>query len=197
MKKFFLLLISILFFSVGFIHAEDSSSEKKEEVEFPQWALDLRRAEIVGFGSMPFTTMGVTFFYGAYKYFSGESSSFPNPFDKNTSYEKKEIFSILGISFGISALIALSDFIIVKIERGKNRDRLKRLQTTDIITVVPASEEEIIKFRNQQIHGEDSAPDDSNPDDSNHLKSENSDDLDSDNAGENQETENVGQGGEP
>ena len=197
MKKFFLLLISILFFSVGFIHAEDSSSEKKEDVEFPQWALDLRRAEIVGFGSMPFTTMGVTFFYGAYKYFSGESSSFPNPFDKNTSYEKKEIFSILGISFGISALIALSDFIIVKIERGKKQDRLKRLQTTDIITVVPASEEEIIKFKNQQIHGEDSAPDDSNLDDSNHLGSENSDDLDSDNAGENQGTENVGQGGEP
>lgn len=155
MKKRLLMLAMLLLCFAGALHAEEDSSEKSDEIEFPQWALDLRRAEIIGLGSMPFTTMGVTFFYGAIKYFKGESNSFPNPLDKNVSYDKQEIFSILGISFGVSALIALADFIIVKIERWKNRDKLKQFQTTEIITVVPATEEEIIKFKRQQLHIED------------------------------------------
>ena len=163
MRKFFLMLSVMLIFT-GAVHAEESDAEKTDEIEFPQWALDLRRAEIVGFGSMPFTTISVTFFYGVYKYFSGESNSFPNPFDKNSSYDKHEIFSILGLSFGISAVIALADFIIIKVKRWQDRDRLKKIQTNEIITVVPATEEEIRNFK-QQMNIDDGGSSESDAED--------------------------------
>ncbi len=39
-------------------------AEPYEEEEFPQWARDLRRAEIIGFGSLPITLLASRLVYG-------------------------------------------------------------------------------------------------------------------------------------
>ena len=58
----------------------DAEADPYEQDEFPQWAKDLRRGEIISLGSIPFVGLWVVGSYGGYKYFSGEIDSFPNPF---------------------------------------------------------------------------------------------------------------------
>ncbi len=105
----------------------DDGAKPYSPDEFPQWSKDLRRSEIVTFGSFPFVTLGVSTGFGAYKYFSGKVDTFPNPFSTNGAFEKKEILQIVGISAGISVGIGITDFII-SYSRRKKAERQKAMQ---------------------------------------------------------------------
>ena len=95
-----LLLINVPVFPDSASSTEPVPYDKNE---FPQWSKDLRRAEIVSFGSLPFVTIGVTMGYGSYLYFTGSTSSFPNPLDKSgNSFSSEEQLKIFGMSLGIS-----------------------------------------------------------------------------------------------
>jgi len=156
MKKKNLLLIPLmLIFLAGSAYCDETKESEKDSIEFPQWALYVRRAEIITFGSMPFTTMGVTMIYGAYQYFSGATSSFPNPFNKSSSsFSDDDIKAIIGISFSVSLVIGIVDMIITIVKHNNEAKRLERLDTSSIITIVPATEEEIENFKKLQSQGE-------------------------------------------
>ncbi len=112
------------------------------EDEFPQWAKDLRRAEIITFGALPFVTAGATVGYSTFQYLSGSRDSFPNPFDKNNGYSTGEIVGIVGASLGVSATVGLTDFIISYVQRKKAERQQALQEAEDRENVRPISPEE-------------------------------------------------------
>ncbi len=114
-------------FICGLLPAQTGPTVKIEPYtkdEFPQWAKDLRRYEIVSLGSLPFVMLLSTLGYGLYRYFDHgmDASYFPNPFSKGSgagSLTQQEQMGLLFSSLGISAAIGLADFAIIKVKRSR------------------------------------------------------------------------------
>lgn len=135
MKKiiFFTVLISLLSSSFP-VFSETPEPYQKDE--FPGILHDIRRAEIITLGSMPFITFSATLGYSFGKYASHnfDSSYFVNPFsstDEN-SFSTDEQIGILLTSLGISAGIGLTDFIVHTIKRNNRQKKLKKQKNTEI-----------------------------------------------------------------
>lgn len=135
MKKiiFFTVLISLLTSSLP-VFSETPEPYQKDE--FPGILHDIRRAEIITLGSMPFITFSATLGYSFGKYASHnfDSSYFVNPFsstDEN-SFSTDEQIGILLTSLGISAGIGLTDFIVHTIKRNNRQKKLKKQKNTEI-----------------------------------------------------------------
>lgn len=156
-RKRILLIPLLIFFIFSPAYCEDSKeSTESESFEFPQWALYVRRTEIVTLGSLPFTSLGVTFAFGAYKYFSGATTVFPNPFDKSSSvFSEDDVKKIILISVSISAVIGIVDLIVTIVKNNNEARRLEKMNTSGSITIVPATDEEIEKFRQSKSPGAD------------------------------------------
>lgn len=130
---FFTILISLLNASFPVF---SETAEPYEKDEFPGILHDIRRAEIITLGSMPFITFSATLGYSFGKYASHnfDSSYFVNPFsstDEN-SFSTDEQIGILLTSLGISAGIGLTDFIVHAIKRSNRQRRLKKQKNTEI-----------------------------------------------------------------
>lgn len=130
---FFTILISLLNSSFPVF---SETAEPYEKDEFPGILHDIRRAEIITLGSMPFITFSATLGYSFGKYASHnfDSSYFVNPFsstDEN-SFSTDEQIGILLTSLGISAGIGLTDFIVHAVKRSNRQRKLKKQKNTDI-----------------------------------------------------------------
>ncbi len=151
MRKAFC-LFSLLVFSFSFApkaFSQDESDDDNtdalpyEENEFPQWAKDLRRYEIVSLGSVPFTAFTITLGYGLVEYLSGATSSFPNPFDKGSAFSQNEQIGILCASIGAGLLIGFVDLGINLGKRHREKKKLERIKAAeDQIVVLPFNDEE-------------------------------------------------------
>jgi hypothetical protein len=98
----------------------------KESV--PQWARDLRRAEIISFGSLPFVTLGVTMGFSLIRFAANDFNMgyFPNPMAKTTDsagLTMDDQLTILGVSAVISVAFGLTDLIVTQVQRGNARRR--------------------------------------------------------------------------
>ncbi len=86
--------------------------------EFPKWANDLRRGEIIFFGTAPFTFFISTFIHDFYLYYAnGYNEEFaPAILGNKTPPVKtnKEKLQIIGISVSFSAVLALIDYLLGK-----------------------------------------------------------------------------------
>ena len=129
MKKITAVLLLITL-SLSSVFPADSADEKK--TEWPQWAKDIRRTEIITFGSLPFVTLWTTMIYSGIKY-----NRIGNPFDKSTSSfttdDQKKIITYACIA---SAGLGLTDLVISIIKRNTSKPRPV---THDVITVMPLS----------------------------------------------------------
>lgn len=113
MKKLAAFLLSICFF-LSLLSAQTASYD---DIEFPQWSKDLRRTEIITFGSLPFVTMWTTMAYSGYKY--GRLS---NPFDKSTSnFTTQDQKNIMATSAMICIGLGLIDLTVSLIRRHYNK----------------------------------------------------------------------------
>lgn len=115
--------------------------------EFPGWLQDLRRAEIVSLGSLPFVTLGVTLGYSLYRYFSHDMNPdyFPNPFAKSSSAARlttNEQLGILFTSLGVSAAVGITDFTISSIQRHK-RNKAQEELNRGAVEIIPLDEETV------------------------------------------------------
>lgn len=112
--------------------------------EFKGWMLDLRRFEIIGFGSVPFTLFFTRFGFDSYKYFSnGELPQYaPWPFKKDGAYvpTSDEAKGIALTAIGVSVVFAFIDLAILKLRKKKPK--------TDAITV-----QDILKMQAGQNAG--------------------------------------------
>ena len=135
---FFIIVVFTLFLGpLSLAAAQSGGSSSSDSLAIfdttglPQWAKDLRRGDIVAFGTFPFSMMFVNFFYDLYRWnransmdFSSEGRRYaPWPFksagavDKTSAEFRRSIF----MAAGLSVTIALADFIIVKIRRDRQR----------------------------------------------------------------------------
>ena len=145
MKKTVFCLIPVflilLLIPVNRIRAQTNStglvSAAFDTSDFPQWAKDLRRFEIVAFGSFPFSMFATTFIVDSYRWNNNSGMNWseegrryaPWPFKSAGAVEmtNREHEMSLAIAAGLSGAIALTDFIIVQIKRQKARKRAESL----------------------------------------------------------------------
>jgi hypothetical protein len=120
----------------------------------PQWVKDLRRWEIVAFGSIPFTMFLTTFSIDMYRWqqangmdFSSEGRRYaPWPLKSAGAFamEGDEVIRTLTIAAALSLTVAFTDLIIVQIKRNRARKRIEAMpSSTVIIEQKPLFEETI------------------------------------------------------
>lgn len=121
-KKYLILLICTAFIATGCkttdsvmyeLNESDEPQEYQQE-EFPQWLNEIRRAEIIFAGSIPFTILLTNIGYGIYSGLSeGIDASYSiENFTQTSLMTTEERYNILKISLSLSAAISLADFII-------------------------------------------------------------------------------------
>jgi hypothetical protein len=153
---FFFLLLAIPVFLVP---AQTSSTTTTTNNNFfdlsgaPQWARDLRRFEIVTFGTIPFAMFTATFGMDMYRWYNANGMDFsesgrryaPWPLKSAGAYamEPKEIETTLIIAASLCVTVALTDLVITLIKRSKARKRTEALpHNATTINRKPLYEEE-------------------------------------------------------
>jgi hypothetical protein len=143
-----LMLCCSLMASFPLVAAEPTVTiEPYTKDEFPGWLQDMRRAEIVSLGSLPFVTLGVTLGYSLYRYFSHDMNPdyFPNPFAKSSSAARlttDEQLGILFTSLGVAAVVGITDFTISSIQRHKRNKAYQELNR-GAVEIIPLDEETV------------------------------------------------------
>lgn len=92
---------------------EDSGKATYDDIDFPQWARDLRRTEIITLGSLPFVTIWTVFGYTYYEY--GE---FRNPLGGNDSFTTEDQKTVAALSLGICAGLGIFDLVFTLVRRA-------------------------------------------------------------------------------
>ena len=148
MRAFFLVLffcgiVLNVYSQTGNVNA----SNQFDMSEFPLWAKDLRRAEIVAFGSFPFMYFFSNFGVDTYRWAThGNNMRYaPWPFNSAATIEKKndEKFLTIGIAAAGAVLVALIDYAIMSYKRNRlERERENLPDGTPIIIRRPLYDEE-------------------------------------------------------
>jgi hypothetical protein len=112
-----------------------SHSIQPTEEEFPLWAKDLQRAEIITFGSFPFTMLFSSiamdlYVWGTNNWVQGYSPIF-NPMEMTI----EQRFMTIGIALGASILIAVADNIIVQVKRSNEAKKAAALPPGEPIII--------------------------------------------------------------
>jgi hypothetical protein len=149
-----LALALVLAFTGGiFPLAAQTAGEDAEvpKIEYPQWSRDLRRAEIVAFGTIPFTWLVSTVIMDVSRTIAhnGDERYLPWPLKPAgaPAMTDGEFVSAIGLAAGISLTAALVDHIIIKHKRKKaERDKLLH----------PPRQPEIIRMPITEFTGETS-----------------------------------------
>ena len=147
-KKTACFLLFILLFSMfpSLIHTEDMGSSYFDMSEFPLWARDLRRGEIIAFGAFPFAYFFTNFGYDSYRWSnnSWDNRYAPWPFNTAGTIEKthEDKIAVIGIAAGLAIVIALVDYGIMRSRRARlERQRLEIPIEAPIIIRTPLNEE--------------------------------------------------------
>jgi hypothetical protein len=118
---FCLLIVCFNLYAQG--EESEYEPEPYTEEEFADWMHNLRRFEIITFGTLPFTFLLSFFIYDVARYFaSGYESDYrpisnPNP----VPYTDSEKIGIVIAACSASVIIALTDFIIGKAMEGRGK----------------------------------------------------------------------------
>lgn len=140
-KIVFLISLFLIFSQNAF--SKDNTPKPYEKDEFPTIFQDLRRAEIITLGSMPFITLNVSLMYsfGKYAFHGFDSDYFTNPFSTaadSSSYTQDEQIGIILSSLGISLCVGVTDFIVHSIRNSKLRKQKNRSsKVIDGIRITP------------------------------------------------------------
>jgi surface polysaccharide O-acyltransferase-like enzyme len=121
-KKFIFAVILFVFFFAPLLKLQAQLNDGAQEITFnpssvPQWAKDLRRYEIIAFGTFPFTMLFTTIGYDMY--LRNNSLQTPSNYYGN----------VIMISAGASLTLALVDIIIVKVKRSRERRRMESVES--------------------------------------------------------------------
>ena len=122
-KIFFFVFAFLLLFPKPALAATDLSSSEGtwDSLNPPQWAKDLRRAEIITLGSLPFVTIWTTLGYSL-----AVLGEFHNPLDKSTDgFEESDQMNIIKLSAATCLGLGIFDlgFNLVKRSVVKNRSK--------------------------------------------------------------------------
>ncbi|EPF27550.1 hypothetical protein HMPREF1221_00364 [Treponema socranskii subsp. paredis ATCC 35535] len=146
-----LLLLCVIAFPCRAKEAKDTTPAPYTDDEFPQFMKDLRRAEIVSLGALPFVTLTSTIVYSSARYAQHgfDSEYFPNPFAKasaSNGYSTAEQAGILLTSAGISVGIGLTDLLISVIRRNAAKKKLERKEKAPIVVTPIAEDKDAVRI---------------------------------------------------
>jgi hypothetical protein len=132
-----LMLVALSCLSPSCAHAQTTSAQS-ESTEFPLWAKDLRRGEIVAFGSLPFMMLFASLGVDVYRTASHGWDANYAPWG-GVGKTKDERLLTIGVAAGASVLISVIDFLIVR-HRRVEQERNTPPPGTPIIIRKPWSE---------------------------------------------------------
>lgn len=122
MKNKFLVLFILLSAFININLFSQNQPKPYDNQEFPQYANDIRRFEIISFGSLPFVMLDSVLIYSTIKWgLNNFHGGFPNPFTAKNSFSTQEMTGIILTSIGISLCIAITDLIINQVKRKKTQ----------------------------------------------------------------------------
>jgi len=136
MKKiFFVSVLFFLLFAPQFEAFAQSTSVPNvfDMTGFPQWARDLRRFDVIAFGSFPFSMFAVTFITDMFRWNNANGMDFndrryaPWPLKSAGAIDMtaEEYKRTILLAVGVSLVLALTDFAIVKIRQSNERRRIE------------------------------------------------------------------------
>ena len=142
--------ILLICFSGNIVYAQNSTTAPSNSFntkDLPQWAKDLRRWDIVAFGTFPFTMFTAIFAMDTYRWAeqgmdwsdSGRRYA-PWPLKSAGAVDmtNKQYEMTMMIAAGMSITIAIIDLIIVKIKQNRAQQWAESLPAgTTIITTKP------------------------------------------------------------
>jgi hypothetical protein len=145
MKRFIPAFVLLLALTGGTLFADtkDTTAVPYGPAEFPDWQKDLRRAEILSFGSLPFVTFMSSIYYDVYRWCdNGYASGYllwPFKPSDGVDMTEREQQNILFASIGISVGVAVFDFGYRAFRRSVTRSQIERRNrlVTDPITIEP------------------------------------------------------------
>ncbi|MDR2760040.1 MAG: hypothetical protein LBB78_11750 [Spirochaetaceae bacterium] len=145
-NRVFGVALFFVFFSLNIaVHAQTSSSSTTimpsvefDTSAFPQWAKDLRRAEIVAFGSFPFTILLASFTTDTIRFANNNWDTRYAPWPIRSAggieMDSKQRVITIGAAAAGSILISLADYFIVRYKRNKaEKERLNLPDGSPII----------------------------------------------------------------
>ena len=155
-RKQFSFFIFVLLFFISLLELYPQSSQPSDPgmastqfdmSGFPLWTKDLRRVEIVAFGSFPIMYFFSNFGYDAYRWsnHNNDMRYAPWPFNSAGTIEKTkdERITTLGIAAGGAVLIALIDYGIMRYKRSRlEREKGKIPDGSPVIIRRPLHEDE-------------------------------------------------------
>ena len=113
--------------------------------KWPQWARDLRRGEIVLFGSFPFAMFTATFFMDMDRWSKANNMDWSDEGRRYAPWPLKSAGAIamdssdqeltITVAVSLSAAIAVADYIIVLIKRDKARRKAEALPVGSSIII--------------------------------------------------------------
>jgi hypothetical protein len=137
-----LLLALLLITGIRQIRAQSKEilpSTEFDTSEFPLWAKDLRRAEIVAFGSLPFTIFFATFAMDTFRFANNGADAryAPWPFKSAGAIDmdSRDRTQTIITAAAASVVISLVDYFIVRYKRSKAEDESARLSPGDPIII--------------------------------------------------------------
>jgi hypothetical protein len=105
------------------VTTEPITPSPKQKSEFPQWALDMRRFDIIMFGSFPFTywfaSTGMDLYRSSQHNWDTRYAPWPVKSAGAVNMTDDEYMITLSCAIGGSILAALVDHIIVRIKRNR------------------------------------------------------------------------------
>ena len=136
MKKiFFVSVLLFLLFAPQFEASAQSNTVPNvfDMTDFPQWARDLRRFDIITFGTFPFSMFVVTFATDMFRWNNANGMDFndrryaPWPLKSAGAVDMsaEEYQRTILLAAGLSVVLALTDFVIVSIRRSNERRRIE------------------------------------------------------------------------
>jgi len=148
------LFILLLVLSVFLVPAQTSGSSSSvfDTSGFPQWVKDLRRWEIVTFGSFPFAMFTATFAMDMFRWSQANGLDFSDAGRRYAPWPLKSAGAIamesseqeltITIAASLSIAIAITDQIIVQVKRNRAKKKAEALPVgTTIINRIPLYEE--------------------------------------------------------
>lgn len=130
LKKIKITALILIFslFAENLFSAESKTPEPYLDNEFPGFLHDLRRAEIITLGAMPFITFNATLGYslGKFAFNNFDPQYFVNPFaqSSDSSFSTDEQIGIILTSLGISLCIGITDLIVNSVKRNNAKKKI-------------------------------------------------------------------------
>ncbi|MDR2742253.1 MAG: hypothetical protein LBB98_08905 [Treponema sp.] len=142
-KGFVLLVILALLFPAHSLRASgrsqsgtrnESGSQAEKNDELPQWARDLRRADIITFGSFPFTFLLAGIIVDTYRTFQHGDSRYA-PLVGSISRTTGENVAVISAAAGGAVLVATADYIIQRVKRERAAREAARLTPQEPVII--------------------------------------------------------------